>query len=211
MNANVRELSKDLFIKLLPHPNTHIKYEKLYNIFLLPFEKVKSQIVFRKFQQTGDQTGHWVWSVGNPSNPSLAAHIQGFPLVLLTSEKVVCASAFFYATPVKHPNFLARTDPTQYRTISPPYPEVTLDDFGFLVGGRLAARRAIFQPRGRILAILSQPPIAILSTLNFGPKTGRKMTHIDNGPGPGRNYGETTIDEEMAASCSRKLLEVKTF
>ena len=100
-------------------PNKQIKYEKLYNIFLLPFEKVKSQIVFRKFQQTGDQTGHWVWSVGNPSNPSLAAHIEGFPLVLLTSEKVVCASAFFYATPVKHPNCLARTDPTQRDHKSP--------------------------------------------------------------------------------------------
>ena len=84
-----------------------------------PFKKVKSQIVFRKFQQTGDQTGHWVWSVGNPSNPSLAAHIEGFPLVLLTSEKVVCASAFFYATPVKHPNCLARTDPTQRDHKSP--------------------------------------------------------------------------------------------
>ena len=35
------------------------------------------------------------------------------------------------------------------------YPEVTLDNFGFPVGGRLAARRAVFQPPGRNLAILS--------------------------------------------------------
>ena len=58
---------------------------------------------------------------------------------------------------------------------------------------------------------MGQSPIAILSTLDFGLKTGQKMTHIDNGPGPGRNYGETAIDEEMAASCSRKLHEVKTL
>ena len=111
-----------------------------------PFKKVKSQIVFRKFQQTGDQTGHWVWSVGNPSNPSLAAHIEGFPLVLLTSEKVVCASAFFYAAPVKHPNFLARTDPTQRDHKSPtswgnsgylPFPGQW--SFGGLVGCFLAS------------------------------------------------------------------------
>ena len=31
--------------------------------------------------------------------------------------------------------------------ISPPYPEVTLDTFGFPVGGRLAAWRAVSQPR----------------------------------------------------------------
>ena len=31
--------------------------------------------------------------------------------------------------------------------ISPPYPEVTLDTFGFPVGGRLAARRAVSRPR----------------------------------------------------------------
>ena len=38
--------------------------------------------------------------------------------------------------------------------LSPPYPEVTLDNFGFPVGGRLAARRAVFQPPGRNFAIL---------------------------------------------------------
>ena len=39
--------------------------------------------------------------------------------------------------------------------ISPPYPEVTLDNFGFPVCGRLAARRAFFWPPGRNFAILS--------------------------------------------------------
>ena len=38
--------------------------------------------------------------------------------------------------------------------ISPPYPEVTLDNFGFPVGGRLAALRAFFWPPGRNFAIL---------------------------------------------------------
>ena len=36
--------------------------------------------------------------------------------------------------------------------LSPPYPEVTLDNFSFPVGGRSAARRAVFRPRGLILA-----------------------------------------------------------
>ena len=40
-----------------------------------------------------------------------------------------------------------------------PYPEVTLDTFGFLVGGRLAARRAVFRPR-------------LLKVALFGPKSG---------------------------------------
>ena len=131
-----------------------------------PFKKVKSQIVFRKFQQTGDQTGHWVWSVGNPSNPSLAAHIEGFPLSVLLSEKVVCASAFFSLTPIKPPFFWLGWTRLN-GTMSPSYPEVPLDNFGFPVGGRLAARRAVFQPVG-------QSPIAILSTLYFGPKTGQR-------------------------------------
>ena len=43
--------------------------------------------------------------------------------------------------------------------ISPPYPEVTLDTFGFPVDGRLAARRAVSWPR--------LPKVAL-----FGPKSG---------------------------------------
>ena len=116
----------------------------------------------------------------------------------------------FSLTPVKPPFFWLGWTRLN-GTISPSYPEVPLDNFGFPVGGRLAARRAVFQPPDRILAILGQSPIAILSTYNFGPKTGqrnlvgpsrppKKMIHIDNGPGPGRNYGETAIDEEMAGS-----------
>ena len=44
---------------------------------------------------------------------------------------------YTYETPI----FSAQTDRTG-PIISPPYPEVTLDNFGFPVGGRLGARRA---------------------------------------------------------------------
>ena len=56
-------------------------------------------------------------------------------------------SAFFYATPMKPPFFrVRRTGPDRTGPIiSPPYPEVTLDNFGFLVGGRLAASGPIAQ------------------------------------------------------------------
>merc|ERR1719209_2495763 len=62
-------------------------------------------------------------------------------------------SAFFYATPIQPP-FLRVGRTRLNGIISPPYPEVTLDNLGFPVGGRLAARRAVFQPPGRNLAIL---------------------------------------------------------
>ena len=44
--------------------------------------------------------------------------------------------------------------------ISSPYPKVTLDTFGFLVGARLAARRTIFWPR--------LPKISLTYTWCFG-------------------------------------------
>jgi len=72
-------------------------------------------------------------------------------------------SAFFYATPMKPPFFrLGRS--RLNGIISPPYPEVTLDTFGFPVGGRLAAWRAVSWPR---LA-----KVALLGSKNalFGPK-----------------------------------------
>ena len=49
--------------------------------------------------------------------------------------------------------------------ISPPYPEVTLDTFSFLVGGRLAAWRAVSWPR--------LPKVALLGSKNavFWPET----------------------------------------
>ena len=72
-------------------------------------------------------------------------------------------SAFFYATPMKPPFFrLGRSRINGI--ISPPYPEVTLDTFSFLVGGCLAAWRAVSWPR--------LPKVALLGSKNavFGPK-----------------------------------------
>ena len=48
---------------------------------------------------------------------------------------------------------------------TPPYPEVTLDTFGFPVGARLAARRAVLWPR--------LPKVALLGPKNavFWPET----------------------------------------
>ena len=55
-------------------------------------------------------------------------------------------SAFFYATPMKPPFFwLGRSRLNGMTT--PPYPEVTLDTFGFPVGAHLATRRAVLWPQ----------------------------------------------------------------
>ena len=62
-------------------------------------------------------------------------------------------SAFFYATPMKPPFFwLGRSRLNGMTT--PPYPEVTLDTFGFPVGARLAARRAVLWPQLPKVALL---------------------------------------------------------
>ena len=102
-------------------------------------------------------------------------------------------SAFFYATPIQPPFFwVGRT--RLDGIISPPYPEVTLDNFGFPVGGRLAARRAVFQPPGRNLAILSNshfprevPLILDRGQRNLvGPSGPPKIcSTLTNGPGHG--------------------------
>ena len=49
--------------------------------------------------------------------------------------------------------------------ISPPYPELTLDNFGFPVGGRLATRRTVLWPK--------LPKVALLGSKNavFWPET----------------------------------------
>ena len=70
----------------------------------------------------------------------------------------------FYATPMKPPFFRLRRTRLIW-IISPPYPEVTLDTFGFPVGGRLAARRAVFRHR--------LPKVAL-----FGPKNAVFWTEI---------------------------------
>ena len=67
---------------------------------------------------------------------------------------------YTYETPI----FLGQTHRTGLITC-PPYPEVTLDTFGFPVGGRLATRRAVSWPR--------LPKVALLGSKNavFWPET----------------------------------------
>ena len=75
---------------------------------------------------------------------------------------------------------------------------------GFLYPKKISVSEllVIFQGSPRFLAISGHSHFAIISTLNFGPfstKLGgivqaiKKMTQNDNGPGPGRNYGETAV------------------
>ena len=80
------------------------------------------------------------------------------------------------------------------------YPEVTLDNFSFPVGGRSAARRAVFWHRWPKMAIFGDSHLRRESTPYFGPisiKLGqivritKKMTLNKCGPGWGPNYGET--------------------
>ena len=108
--------------------------------------------------------------------------------------------SIFYATPMKPPFFQLKR-PRLNGIISPPYPEVTLDTFRFLVSGRLAAWWDVFWPPGQILDF-GPVPLASKSTTDFGPwstKLGgtiqatKKMIQIDNSPGPGRNNGETAV------------------
>ena len=56
-----------------------------------------------------------------------------------------------YFTPILPPFFRVRWIRPN-GILSPPYPEVTLDNFSFLVGGRSAARRPVFRPPGQIFA-----------------------------------------------------------
>ena len=62
--------------------------------------------------------------------------------------------------------------------------------------------RVIFWASPLFLALLGHSHVRGVPTLNFGPistKLGgtvraiKKMTQKDNGPGPGRNYGETGV------------------
>ena len=108
---------------------------------------------------------------------------------------------FFYATPIKSLFFgLRRTWLNEIITST--YPEVTLDNFSFPVDGRLAARRAVSRPRLPKVALFGSGRVFIASTPNFGPsltklvgtiRFTKKMTHNDNGAGPGRIYGETAV------------------
>ena len=72
----------------------------------------------------------------------------------------------FYATPMKPPFFLLGR--TQLNgIISPPYPEVTLDNFSFLVGGLLAAWQAVSWPRLPKEALLGSKNAVFWPEINF--------------------------------------------
>ena len=90
--------------------------------------------------------------------------LQGGPRAGRRGTFLARKSAFFYATPMKPPFFRLRRSRLN-GIISPPYPEVTLDNFGFPVGGRLATRRAVSWPRF--------PKVALLGSKNavFWPET----------------------------------------
>ena len=84
-------------------------------------------------------------------------------------------SPFFLCYTHITPIFWGQTDPTQWYH-SPPYPEVTLDNFSFLAGGRLAARRAVFWPLGQILVIFGDSYLRKKCTPN-GPRS-KKLGRI---------------------------------
>ena len=88
----------------------------------------------------------------------VARRASGRPPGPIFGPKICIFVRYTYETPIF---WVRRTGPI----ISPPYPEVTLDNFGFPVGGRLAARRAVFRPR--------LPKVSLLGSKNavFWPKT----------------------------------------
>ena len=75
-------------------------------------------------------------------------------------------SAFFYATPMKPQFFWLRQTRLNWM-ISPTYPEVTLDNFGFLVGGLLAAWQAVSWPRLPKEALLGSKNAVFWPEINF--------------------------------------------
>ena len=75
---------------------------------------------------------------------------------------------------------------------------------GFLYPKKISVSEllVIFQGSPRFLAISGHSHFAIISTLNFGPRSTKlggaveainKIIHNDNGPGPCCNYGETAV------------------
>ena len=89
-----------------------------------------------------------------------------FPKKWISGQKTAFLtrnSAFFYATPMKPP-FLWLGQSRLNGMTTPPYPEGTLDTFGFLVDGRLATRRAVSWPRLPKIAFF-EPQSAV-----FGPE-----------------------------------------
>jgi hypothetical protein len=88
------------------------------------------------------------------------------------------SSTSCYETPMKPPCFWLRPSPLN-GIISPPYPEVTLDTFGFPIGGHLAARRTVSWPRLPKVA-LSGPKNAVFwpEIIFLCPASKKKFTII---------------------------------
>ena len=75
-------------------------------------------------------------------------------------------NAFFYAAPMKPP-FLWLGRSRLNGMTTPPYPEGTLDTLGFLVGGRLAIRRAVSWPWLHKVALLGSKNATFLARNQF--------------------------------------------
>ena len=90
-------------------------------------------------------------------------------------------SAFFYATPMKPPFFWVRRTRLN-GIISPPYLEVTLDTFGFPVGGHLTARRAVSWPRLPKVALSGPQNAVFWPKINFLRTSSKKIYHYNGTP-----------------------------
>ena len=83
---------------------------------------------------------------------------------------------YTYETPI----FSGQTHRTGLITC-PPYPEVTLDTFGFPVGGRLAARRAVSRPRLPKVALFGPKNAVFWPEINFWWTASKKIVTIMTG------------------------------
>ena len=83
---------------------------------------------------------------------------------------------YTYETPI----FSGQTHRTGLITC-PPYPEVTLDTFGFPVDGRLAARRAVSWPRLPKVALFGPKNAVFWPEINFWWTASKKIVTIMTG------------------------------
>ena len=97
---------------------------------------------FRKWSQF-----FFTITIGHPiGNIFVLTPLQGGPRASCQGPFFAQNSALFYATPMKLLFFWLRQTRLNWM-ISPTYPEVTLDNFGFPVGGLLAAWQAVSWPQ----------------------------------------------------------------
>ena len=89
-------------------------------------------------------------------------------------------SAFFTLHPY-NPPFFGLGGTRLDGIISPPYPEVTLYTFGFRVGGRSAARRAILQPRLPKVAFFGVKNAVFRPETHFSDTSSKKIVPIVTG------------------------------